>query len=1296
MALQVSETEVCEAVLGFVTDGAYPEEKVVAAEFPASALATELQLISKAREEVENEISSLGVANTFDTDNWISQAKQLHADIERSRTTAREIVAQHEFTKPLHAKVEDAKAKVGLIETEISFNEAVAETLEELQRLCQQLEAGRIALQLGEITTAIEQLESTDKAIETDTFFNNSNVMAILTVEVARLRQEIEDYLLIRWSVQMRIDRTKGEFQVDEAEGAGSLAETIVSMSRLDILLPAIEKFQTDLATAIIDPILLPRSDGSSHGVTVTDTGIYVQPERKKSNVAEVLEYTSSVLGYLKQNLPSAIAATLPQAFIPAVSSKAIAGWLSGSIPTNLEGLDEFERTLDYVLQFTNTIQSWGWSGQEELVSWVNQAPRLWLTRRRVDSLDSVRKALAASKGTTKQVERVEKEKVSQADEALLDNATGDDWDANWDDDKEDTANQKNTQPQDEEEDVSAWGLDDDTQSDAAVSTEEDDADDAWGWGDDDGEEKDQEAKTPAPASYRPNTGDKSSQSSPREVTLKEVYTVTDIPDLVVQIIQQQVADSKDILKAPHSNSRVASSGTGLLALPTLIVAMFKATSASFYSLKLNSGQMYLYNDSLYLAELIRELVEQHELTRLSSDVEALEKFGKNAYSREMQTQSTVVTDLLDGTQGFGQCSEQPFKSECENAISATVDRIRDVYKEWQPILSHSALLQSIGSLLSTVISKIIIDVEDLGDISEDQSKQLVLFCNQVSKLEDLFMPTTTGDTGALPVTAVYVPNWLRFQYLVNILESSLADIKFLWIEGELSLEFSIEELSTNTNSGQSLPAMSEDLLSTAAEPVQRQVRVQLTSKEEDVALPDSTGPILVPTGLRRYALSTLVNNLLSSEKPVPFEFLINGTFLRTSIDEYLTANGISAETTLEIEYVRALIPPLHIASFQHDDWVSATDVLSASSPAASWASGTTFSKGQERILSGSYDGLLRVWTMSSETIATSPAATEGGHSASIKAAKFVSPTQIASAGLDRTVRLWKYTEEEGGFSAKISPQLELYGHKSGIESLAVHAPSNRLLTGSSDNNVGFWSTRKSDAPAAPENLLPSNASRTSKRRKLNSSVSTAQRGPLALLSAHTGPVSAAIFDARDSTVGYSASWDHSLRTWDLVTAALVDTRTTSHSLLSLEHLPEHHLLAAGTSARHITLIDPRASATTVAAMTLRGHTNAVVSLARDPHSTYGLISGSHDGTCRIWDIRSTKTEKDGVVGESVYSIGRKSLEEEGKLDSKRVGGEGVKVFSVAWDETVGIVSAGEDKRIQINRGEGVLSTTKR
>lgn len=43
----------CQAVLGFVAEGTYPEENVVASKFPVTALTRELELISKAREQVE-------------------------------------------------------------------------------------------------------------------------------------------------------------------------------------------------------------------------------------------------------------------------------------------------------------------------------------------------------------------------------------------------------------------------------------------------------------------------------------------------------------------------------------------------------------------------------------------------------------------------------------------------------------------------------------------------------------------------------------------------------------------------------------------------------------------------------------------------------------------------------------------------------------------------------------------------------------------------------------------------------------------------------------------------------------------------------------------------------------------------------------------------------------------------------------------------------------------------------------------------------------------------------------------
>ncbi|KAL4798924.1 hypothetical protein BDV19DRAFT_356420 [Aspergillus venezuelensis] len=796
MSTQPSESEISKAVLDFAAEGTYPDsENIVAADVSLSALSKELELITQARDQVETEISSLSRDNNFDIDDWISQAKQLHADLERSRLTAREIVKQHENTKPLQLNVEDAAAKIGLVETEIVFNQAVTDTLEEVQGICQQLDATRTLCQDGQIMAAIDKLEAIEHAISLDSCFKNTNVRGILSENVTALRHEIVEFLRSRWHKHLELDHKQGKVTFS----GDALEETISALDRMNELTAVIEDFWKNLFLAIIDPILLPSSDGYSHGVQVEQSSITVDSQPTPASVSVVLDRILEALTFVHRSLPERILSSLSESFIPAVSSNLISHWLSTAIPTELDGMKDFEATLNCILQFAKSIESLGWHGQEELVSWANQAPRLWLTRRRVDSLDQVRKVLSASKGDSRQVERVEKKQVTEADEVLLDNSTSNDWDAGWDDEK-DNEPQNNA-----EEDVSAWGLNDDddaedkmaAKSDNAASADDDEAGDAWGWTEDDEEQEvaEEKAQPKSTDSAQPSkTKEAGSHANPNEITLREHYTITDVPDSVIQIIQQQVSDSEAI-STSQSNTLVSSSGAGLLALPTLILAMFKATAPSFYGIKLNAGQMYLYNDSMYLAEKVRQVANDKQLTRLQGDIDALERFGKLAYSKEMQTQRTIVTDLLDGAQGFSQCSEQPFLGECENAVSATVDRVRDVYKEWQPILSHSALLQAIGSLASTVTDKIIIDIVDLGDISESQSQKLVSFCNQLSKLEELFQPEASDDTEPVPMTAVYVRNWLKFQYLINILESSLADIKFLWTEGELSLEFSAEEV---------------------------------------------------------------------------------------------------------------------------------------------------------------------------------------------------------------------------------------------------------------------------------------------------------------------------------------------------------------------------------------------------------------------------------------------------------------------------------------------------------------------
>lgn len=449
------------------------------------------------------------------------------------------------------------------------------------------------------------------------------------------------------------------------------------------------------------------------------------------------------------------------------------------------------------------------------------------------------------------------------------------------------------------------------------------------------------------------------------------------------------------------------------------------------------------------------------------------------------------------------------------------------------------------------------------------------------------------------------------------------------------------------------------------------QVKIALFTKEDDQLLHVLDAPLFVPATLKRYGLSEIVNHLLGREdeetKPIPFDFLIDGQLLRTSLSEYLVKNGLSSETFLHVEYTRAVLPPLFLASFNNEDWVSSVDTINNALDAVQVISGALT---QPQILSGSYDGVVRTYNMSGQVDKQYV-----GHSAPIRAVKWIYTHRVVSAGNDRQLRLWKTAADPTGVdedepeNAKTLAILD--AHKAPVVDLDVHQRTQRILSAGQDNIVGVWSTNPKDMnlvePFAATSLASSALKKRRKRALKDQSVK--HRAPLSLLEGHSQPVEGVIFDASDLTVAYSVAQDHTVRTWDLVTSKCVDTRSTGFSLLSVLQLPEVNLLATGSSARHINLHDPRTllEATELHTTKLLGHTNFVVSLAACPNNKNMFASGSHDGTVRVWDIRSNQ---------SLYTI-------------KRDLGEG-KVFGVAWDQEIGLVSGGEDKKVQINKGNDI------
>ncbi len=129
--------------------------------------------------------------------------------------------------------------------------------------------------------------------------------------------------------------------------------------------------------------------------------------------------------------------------------------------------------------------------------------------------------------------------------------------------------------------------------------------------------------------------------------------------------------------------------------------------------LKLNAGISTYITTVYILREQVRNLMEQHELRRLTADVEGIERFGKTFFIAKKCKRNGQLSPISQ-LRWKPKASSNVRSSEISTRMPKMLLRLeqsigfRSVFKEWQPILSHSALLQAMGSLLSSVINKVI------------------------------------------------------------------------------------------------------------------------------------------------------------------------------------------------------------------------------------------------------------------------------------------------------------------------------------------------------------------------------------------------------------------------------------------------------------------------------------------------------------------------------------------------------------------------------------------------------------
>ena len=824
MAATVLDEEISRAVSSSITRGTIPESEVVlTSSLTSRTLISILEEVSVARQQLENEICQTSKEAAADIDGWIARARKIQEEIAQSRATARDVVKGFEAAKSLAKSTKDAKAKIDLLENEIKFNTQVSGALDDLRSLYGEINAIQSTLMRGDILASAKRWAKLDGRIR-DLADNNAKYIIadqsrkLHGITLQHLERALKQcfvfgqdgsksWLHLKHEV-LSNPETTGE--TDNPTRANPLHITIDNLLEAYSDLQALENIVRLIAKSIDSIILRPVTSldprERSFTTKAEENRLEVTSLPGRKIVSNVLDCTRDIVTFLSLHLPAAVKVSVAGLLVPELASSLVTDWLTPCVPLEILDFEAFVNIQKEVSGLANLISETGWPGGDRLQSWLEMVPRMWLAKRRMASLDGVRKAFASTRGPSRQVERVERQTIFDDVAAFAPSGEVDEWDQGWADEKDAGGAEAGSQ----DNDGDGWNFDDDVPEagDAQVpennkdSKEEgEDAADAWGWDEDTSspaiEKVTAMGSSKVPLKGAAVNGSRDTEPSGREITLRETYAITDIPDYVLQIIVKDIQDSSELSKNPSIALKSVSPSLGLLALPTFVLAMFRAISPSYYTPSIANGNMHLYNDSLYIAEKLRDISKSPELSKLLTDCDTLEKFGKGSYAREMDIQRTILNDLLDGAQGFANCTKAPYWNQCEEAISSVVDRLRLVYEEWKPILSHSALLQSIGSLLSKVIDKMIDNIEDLEDITEPESQHLANFCNELSSLSDLFLPQSAGreETESVPMTAVYVSSWLRFQYMANILESSLVDIKYLWTEGELSLEFSVEEV---------------------------------------------------------------------------------------------------------------------------------------------------------------------------------------------------------------------------------------------------------------------------------------------------------------------------------------------------------------------------------------------------------------------------------------------------------------------------------------------------------------------
>ena len=352
-----------------------------------------------------------------------------------------------------------------------------------------------------------------------------------------------------------------------------------------------------------------------------------------------------------------------------------------------------------------------------------------------------------------------------------------------------------------------------------------------------------------------------------------------------------------------------------------------------------------------------------------------------------------------------------------------------------------------------------------------------------------------------------------------------------------------------------------------------------------------SESAIEVPGRLTRYGLSEVVNHLLGATTPTPFDFLIDGTLLRTSLAKLALRLGKSAEATLVVEYVPALGPPTAAETTKCEAWVSSID--------GSWA---------KAVVTGSFDGKARLWSPVGKLLCELEGAEERVCSVSLAppsaGADAENACVVLAASADHTLRSYAVTLT--GKKCELGEQRVFKGHEGTVTDVASAYGARLFASCSVDCTARVW--KIDGGESANEKVTKKR--RTSKKSEatdddamVDDASAKIGLGEELVLRGHTDQVRAVSWESPQ--VLWTGAYDNTIRAWDVETGEEKESHHTNSSVHTLDVSRGGSRFAFGGSDRLVNVWDPRESASAKACLKLKSHevslSSCVLSLALAP-----------------------------------------------------------------------------------------------